>query len=207
MAVQVSTKPILFSSSMIRAILEGRKNQTRRIVKLPSWSTKDWSDFELDGNEAQIICANTGCLATILCPYGKVGDRLYVRETWAKHSKSCTDLPKIFYRADEDTDPDIYLYPLQVEWKPSIHMPRAISRITLELTDIRVQRLQDISEEDAIAEGVPPFNWDDGESLRPIPAFAKLWDSINHETHPWKSNSWVWAVSFKRILGGVQQCR
>lgn len=188
---QVKEHPILFSGAMVRATLEDRKTQTRRVVKLPSWSTRNWDDFETDGRTAEVICSNTGCSAVICCPYGKVGDRLWVRETWCYFIAGDAH---IGYKATDEICPDAI-----DRWHPSIHMPRTASRITLEITDIRVERLQEINEQDAIAEGVEPFNWDDGQSLRPIPAFAKLWDSINAEKHPWSSNPYVWAVSFRKL--------
>ncbi|HEY9749835.1 MAG TPA: hypothetical protein V6C63_14215 [Allocoleopsis sp.] len=217
-ATPIKERPILFSGPMIRAILEGRKTQTRRIIKLPSWSTNDWSDFETDGKEAEIICANTGCLASIPCPYGQVGDRLYCRETWSKSLPEWQIEAPYIYRADH-LDPKGDAQP--IKWKPAIHMPKEASRITLEITDVRVQRLQEISEEDAIAEGIRLIGdtfphggdfWKKGPNFYTIEypgwsfnaptakeCFAHLWDSINGKTYPWGSNLFVRAVSFKRI--------
>lgn len=167
----MSTRPILFSGPMVRAVMEGRKTQTRRKMKTPP------DCFE---NPLSVLFA---------CPYGQVGDRLWVRESFAV----CED-NNIFYKADGKPDPwDGWD---GVKWKPSIHMPRQASRITLEITGIRVERLNDISEADAIAEGcqcagVPA-------SLTNRGAFAKLWESING-FDSWSVNPWVWVVEFKVV--------
>lgn len=228
----VPEHPILFSGEMVRAILNDSKTQTRRILKLPKWSTQDWSDFEFEDDDMPIvIAAETGCFANIACPYGKVGDRLWVRETWRPKSWGCDfDWMMIEFKGGGDakeinpsevwgddaevvwakmarecvdvgnptTDSGDFILEKPLKWRASIFMPRAVSRITLEITEIRIERLQDISEEDAKAEGVPPFDWNDGWSLRPVPAFTKLWDSINGTKYPWSSNPWVWCVNFKR---------
>lgn len=168
----VKERPILFSAPMIVALLDGRKTQTRRIVKLPrgfdiNHYPRDGcgldgvginADFMLD---LQIQTAVDDCEVHLFpCPYGVVGDRLWVREAWRAHWDD--SVISVNYRAD-DTVKDFYTSDLpessfrpsflEWKWKPSIHMPRCASRITLEITDVRVQRLQDISEEDAIAEG------------------------------------------------------
>jgi hypothetical protein len=165
-------KPILFSTEMVKAILEGRKSQTRRIVKPQPWShTK-----------------------RVLCPYGKLGDILWVRETWAH-----TGAYHIFkagnnwgeYYVDENYNPT----DKKIQWKPSIHMPRAACRIRLEITDIRVERLQDISWEDVVAEGCPGYRPTQDE---PTQQFQRLWQSINGE-ESWQSNPWVWVISFHTL--------
>lgn len=197
---QVKERPILFSGAMVRAILEGRKTQTRRVLKLPRWSTQDWDDFEVyENGVAETICASTGCSAVVLCPYGKKGDRLWVRETWRTINdqplSECVNHKDLQFAADAD-EAEFAIF----RFRPSIHLPRWGSRITLEVTDIRVQRLQEISEEDAIAEGVPPFNWSDRKSLRPVPAFQSFWNSINKTRgFGWDVNPWVWVVSFKCV--------
>jgi hypothetical protein len=150
---------ILFSAPMVRAILEGRKTQTRRVVK---------NQVRRDG---------------YTCPYGKPGDVLWVRETW------CGDrFNGVGYRAtDAQSGP----------WKPSIFMPRWASRITLEITDVQVERVHDINECDIVAEGIP-FPTDRYVSYEELlAAFRDLWDSINGKTYPWASNPWVWALTFK----------
>ncbi|MCY1263098.1 hypothetical protein D9M68_123650 [compost metagenome] len=222
-------RPILFSGAMVRAILDGRKTQTRRIVKLPHsnplgvWEpttfggpnggrTADGGTIPLQGG---IWHTRTGdCLAS---PYGLPGDRLWVRETW-QHSNhpfgpyepDCL----AFYRADYLDDP---LGPdlersadgIRRQWRPSIHMPRAACRLALEITGVRVERLNDCSEQDAAAEGVTPISpgaapcIDDrarhyGSEPTAVSAFASLWDSING-AGAWETNAWVWAIEFKRI--------
>jgi hypothetical protein len=145
-------RPILFSAPMVRAILDGRKTQTRRVIK----------EKLMRGEGAHV---NN-------CQYGKPGDRLWVRETFCYHDY----LARYLYKADGVTG---------VKWKPSIFMPRIASRIMLEITGIRVERLQDISEEDAIAEGWPKSSdW-----------YRSLWESINGQGS-WVLNPWVWVIEF-----------
>jgi hypothetical protein len=170
----MSERPILFSGPMVRALLEGRKTQTRRIVK---------------GHPHVLPPLNIGC------PYGVPGDRLWVRETWHP-----SDSGPELYAADYDSKERAGVE----AWKPSIHMPRRASRITLEVTDVRVERLQDITEDEARAEGC------DGKScpvgnLRAWSAsqcryqFAWLWDEINGSRAAWSDNPYVWAITFRRI--------
>jgi hypothetical protein len=177
---------------MVRAILDGRKTQTRRIVKAKDsdpkrcitlsmlmanvyeWRLQDGRWFGIDGYDTP-VCAD--------CPYGAVGDRLWVRETFA----ICAD-NNIFYKADGKPDPWD-----GIKWKPSIHMPRRASRITIEITGVRTERLNDITEVDAIAEGaqcegVPAALTNRG-------AFAKLWEVINGKGS-WQHNPWVWVIEF-----------
>lgn len=211
MLTEVRERPVLFSGPMVRAILEGRKTQTRRVVKLPRWSTGDWDDFEYDGLEALAICEETGCQATVPCPYGQSGDRLWVREAFFDHGDLDGAITRrderIEYRAepwdrmcdDKDAGP----------WRPSIHMPRWASRLTLEITDVRVERVQAITREDAIAEGV--FEADAAkelaarraiterrDSVGPRDYFRALWDTINAARgYSFESNPWVWALTFR----------
>lgn len=202
-------RPILFSGPMVRAILDGRKTQTRRVIK-PTQPRDDgmWP---------------AGRNPVPDCPYGRPGDRLWVRETWG--ISLCGNRVSLSPEAWPDGWPvdrlryaaDGYDFGLSTK-RPSIHMPRWASRITLEITDIRVQRLRDISEDDAVAEGIE-YGQSDGATsngrnrcfVNPVSpneegtaqwAFSQLWDSINAERAPWASNPWVWAVSFKRINNG-----
>lgn len=180
-------RPILFSGSMVRAILEGRKTQTRRIIKPQPDMVLNWDDVRLK-------VWHEGKKGYAVCPYGKPEDRLWVRETWAKDIPGCPN--GVTYRAD-------HLDPLgdgpakPITWKPSIHMPRIASRITLEIIRVRVEKLQSISEEDAKAEGV--VNYDDRKWVTYALQFSRLWDSINSKRAPWSSNPWVWVVEFKRV--------
>jgi len=198
--------PIIFSGPMVKAILEGRKTQTRRIVKLPKWSTGDWSDFDLYESGPRVvpmvICENTGCLAGV-APRFLPGDHLWIRETWAHEPGSHPDDAGFLYRA---TDPGWDAEPSGLRWKPSIFMPRWASRITLEITNVRVERVQDISEEDAEAEGITDAEIligilsGNGSKEKPFArTYADLWDSINGKKHPWSSNPWVWVYEFRRV--------
>lgn len=202
-------KPILFSGEMVRAILEGRKTQTRRIVKFTKWMH---SGEIFHAIEAMNLSSNKCIIKRGVCdgitdkwnyPYGAAGDRLWVRETWCAEPEydmvKPSDIPldsPIWYRAQADDDLS--------KWRPSIFMPRWASRITLEITNIRVERLQDISKSDAISEGVKPC---DDESHHEIPfgcvcevdRFKSLWDSINADRAPWESNPWVFVIEFKKL--------
>lgn len=197
--------PILFSGPMVRAILDGTKTQTRRAVKpqprdVPDGSyvdaynhTSDWCFWSADNRLVNSVGPiDKTCMWR--CPYGKPGDLLWVRETWAKR---CADAEQfgteeVLYKATS-------MLIVPPAWKPSIHMPRWASRITLRVTDVRVQRVQEISEEDAIAEGCRGELR--GDTIYPPHAqFAELWDSINAKRgHSWESNPWVWAVTFERV--------
>lgn len=199
-------RPILFSGEMVKAILDGRKTQTRRVMKPQPIIGEGGSMVDL-GNGWAVL---DGIMAGEWnCPYGKPGDRLWVRETW-RAGGIYADIMKIadlnpaadehiHYRADEqDSGVDV--------WRPSIHMPRWASRITLEVTDIRVERVQDISETDVGAEGIESTLTDPntGNVVERCPgdrwAFAGLWDSINAKRgYSWESNPWVWVVEFKRV--------
>ncbi len=186
-------KPILMSAPMVRALLAGKKTQTRRLVTLPD-------GVEFDGYAPNgDVCASTANEPTgtrlIRNKYGAPGDRLWVRETWAWLTGNGK---RLVYRADADppmTSGGTESVP-GMRWTPSIFMRRAQSRITLEVTSVRVERLNDISEEDARAEGVAPLQMDHGLF---VPSFHGLWDSINGERAPWDANPWVWVVSFERV--------
>lgn len=194
-------RPILFSGAMVRAILDGRKTQTRRVVKpQPEVSEQgnlmgEWLAKPLDG----LLLPRVQDI-TVHCPYGQPGDRLWVRETWGFNP----DFPGIHghacYRADPGHDYD------GIKWKPSIHMPRAVCRLKLEITGVRVERLNDCSHADAVAEGIAPEleGWTDYSNpscqmcLDPIDSYRSLWDEING-AGAWAANPWVWVVEFKRI--------
>lgn len=202
----MKSRPILFSAPMVRALLADTKTQTRRPLREGTW---------LDPKEGVIRMCSVGNGVTgfqsVACPYGVPGDQLWVREQFAgsiayeRHGYPLREWGnKIWYCADGE--------PRSGQWtrpRPSIHMPRSLSRITLELTDVRVERLQDISEADALAEGVTP-KWEPGcsgrlmeaiggFSFRPAAsAYADLWEQING-AGSWDANPWVWALSFKRV--------
>lgn len=196
-------RPILFSGAMVRAILEGRKTVTRRVVKgldperLGETMTRaQWRQVNRELPESFGI--------TYLCPYGKPGDRLWVRETWARVGN--TDPGYLVYRATYPAclPPGLERVPADIRdagyrWRPSIHMPRAASRILLEITAVRVERLHGISRGDAMAEGCPFPNMAAGPDPRQW--FAELWQEING-ADSWAANPWVWVLEFKRVQEG-----
>lgn len=169
-------RPILFSAPMIQALLNGKKSQTRRSIKWPK-------EYQVDNAAMERIAARNDPFALRRCPYGQPGDRLWVRETF-----TANEFMECKYRAD-GTIPS--------HWTPSIHMPRWASRITLEITNVRIERLQDISESDAAAEGfdLPPA---EGQSFKfkALHNFKFTWNQIYKN---WDQNPWVWVIEFKRI--------
>lgn len=203
-------RPILFSGPMVRAILNGQKTQTRRICKpQPVADPKFLGGFYLPAKQADIAIGAPHVHEA--CRYGQPGDRLWVRETFVQgydedpetgmlqqYDEDGSRLPmKTWYRATGEIDwADDDGYEVPVPWRPSIHMPRALCRIVLEITGVRVERLQDISDADALAEGVDRTNTS-------IPGYAcerfqTLWQSINGP-ESWAANPWVWVIEFKRI--------
>lgn len=215
-------RPILFSGPLVRALLRDvdPKTVTRRLIRDEWFRCLDPEDPEDMPN----ILAQ--------CPHGVAGDRLWVRETWQMFDPEKDSIPterlgpraphsgventrKIGWRACYAADGPL-VHPVHgpARWRPSIHMPRWASRITLEIVSVRVERLQDITEEDAEAEGVDE---DPGEPQHEyhsttgvylgacypdasyVRAFQALWDSINGERASWQSNPWVWVVSFQRV--------
>ncbi|MDR6946401.1 hypothetical protein J2Y39_000981 [Pseudomonas sp. 2957] len=195
-------RPISFSAPMVRAILDGRKTVTRRPVK---GSALKWLE--------EFVPEFVALSANELCPFGQIGERLWVRETWYCDHNEVMRGP---YLKPDDLDVSearddgtlVYaadgLAPYEQEqptWKPSVHMPRWACRILLEITDVRVERLQDISEEQAKAEGLRAWRMtgdggysDDGESARD--QFIDLWRSTGGN---WDANPWVWVIEFKRV--------
>lgn len=212
MSSDKAERPILFSAPMVRAILEGRKTQTRRVMKhqpqrvvVPGIGPM-LAIQQPRGND-RWLWPNARNEVVASCPYGVPGDRLWVRETFihepadycreASVSIPCRPALTV-YRADVED-------PREGRWTPSIHMPRALSRIDLEVTGVRVERLQDISENDALAEGADgphPASWHpDAPEVGPESyrlGFRELWESING-AGSWEANPWVWVVEFRRI--------
>lgn len=214
MSEAIKERPILFLAPMVRAILEGRKTVTRCPVKATKAHAdgfmmldhgKGWRPYNAFGDFAS---DHEGMEYPIACPYGKLGDRLWVRETCFINDYREASVPEqeradceIHYRADGI--PDFEGEEELIRWRPSIHMPRWASRILLEVTDVRVERLQDITEEQALAEGIKKhsdggYHVEDGKhfSDSPVESFACLWSSVGGD---WDANPWVWCVSFKRI--------
>jgi len=190
-------RPILFNGPMVQAIREERKTQTRRVMKPqpPDWTGDLFplSNGKWRARHPSTVGRPSAASPVFRCPYGILGDRLWVRETWALVDG------ELWYRADTDE-------PERIKWKPSIYMPRDYSRITLEVTGVRVKRVQDISVGDAMEEGIDeiPHLW---EALPELPgpshfvdAFRILWDSINTKRgFGWEANPWVWVVEFRNL--------
>lgn len=175
---------MIFNTEMVRALIDGRKTQTRRPVKFPVYDRN--MGCELAGNELAGELAAGNYLNSA---FGKPGHRIWVRETWTPESIDAEDgsySPD--YRATASGQP------LDGRWTPAIHMPRWASRITLEITSIRVERLRSMSQEDARAEGVIAASGPMEAGL----AFRELWDSI-YGPDSWQANPWVWVIEFKRI--------
>lgn len=228
-------KPIIFSGPMVKAILEGRKTQTRRIIKpQPPRSLYNnkgsgyWITVEIDGHSH----------GPWQCPYGSKGDLLWVKETYAIesnwliesnekypppfndgrpinwleeegvkfweqcHYRATDPTPELCYHNDVDNEPT-------VKWRPSIFMFKWACRLWIEILDVRVERLQDISEEDAKAEGsqIPcaelPKSCQQA-TLTERTQFSRIWDSINGKKHPWENNPWVWVIEFKKVIPKTQ---
>lgn len=228
-------RPILFNGPMVKAILDGRKTQTRRIVKPqasnlvrvnghthPAYITADGEWYYRDPDDWS---AHDCQYRLLKCPFGQVGEQLWVKETYCRrwvddgfayNDNGNLDPSCCYYRADrvEPTcvDGDGFQKwnkdgSAASPWRPSIFMPRWASRIQLEVVNVRVERLQDISKADAIAEGGPPSHPSIDAISREIGYaddfsrswYAQLWDSINGKTHPWASNPFVWVIEFKRV--------
>lgn len=199
----MNERPIIFNGDMVRAILDGRQTQTRRpIVPQPVSFRNGWYDwgYAVGASRAtspKSVFWNAEAYAergeapplAPYCPFGQPGDRLWVRETWwpEMYYEPCP----VLYATDADRPP------MGFRWRPSIHMPRWASRITLEITDVRVQRLQEISLADIEHEGVDYWNAPDKS---PADAFSTAWDSIYAKRGlGWEQNPWVWAITFRRL--------
>lgn len=242
----VKERPILFSGPMVRAIRAGLKTQTRRVMKPqpsdllslprtppPRLQEKKWAIPYFDAYcGAAKTAANPRGMTEhwcwwdeydrqgpdwIRCPFGVPGDRLWLRETWARLTGNGV---RTVFRAD--ADPPLSLIdqkPVEhMKWTPAIYMPRSVSRVLLEIEDVRAERLRAISEADAIAEGVEPFftrfpNWGREQRLTSgelcaaaehRAAYAVLWDELNADRgFTWLSNCWVWVITF-RVLEGLR---
>lgn len=206
--------PILFSTPMVQAILEGRKSQTRRMVKF-----KYLPEIGGSYGERVMIYGKSGTLA-MYCPYGRSGDILWVREMWRiahiNHTLNIGDFFVIQFKNYSTIKIDqellrnkFYEKPYEIgsigdaysEWRPSIFMPKVASRIKLEITNIKVEKLCDITEEDVMAEGISLPNYaeqaiKDVYYPEPSDIYAELWDKING-TGSWIKNPWVWVIEFK----------
>lgn len=224
-------RPILFSGEMVRAILDGRKSMTRRVMKvqppsdgysLATCISTTWPKSE-EGKSHWVKVDNSRGFPNIVenqgiyfsCPYGQVGDRLWVKETWVQAVTNKGPIDNVVYKADCLDKHGDYWHSVasdinDVKWRSPIFMPRWASRITLEITELRVEKLQEISDEDALMEGVDKnmrsrfgyvakdseeeFNFTQAKST-----FKLLWDSINAKKYPWDSNPYVWVIGFERV--------
>ncbi|EPC5233030.1 hypothetical protein ACRZ0B_003362 [Klebsiella quasipneumoniae] len=193
---KITERGMIFNAEMVRAILDGRKTQTRRPIKWKQTRFTEVGEREDGSKWPWSEDAEHACDFWHPCPFGAVGDRIWVHETWADTGASAPDLK--LYRANyPEHVPSIYenVPPAkEIRWTPSIHMPRTASRILLEITDVRVERLRSMSQDDARAEGVIAASGPMEAGL----AFRELWDSIYGE-ESWKANPWVWVIKFKRI--------
>lgn len=193
--------PILFSGPMVRAILEGRKTQTRRMMKPQPYRSGTGTWFWSPNKNVHHV-GDDGMfqfvVSSMSCPYGRPGDRLWVRETFAPNlvlPLSDREPGDFIYRADLQGGVTKY----SAQWKPSIFCTRAASRITLEIVAVRVERLNDITEADAMAEGpTPSIVGADLDHIKWRAGYATLWEIING-AGSWDKNPWVWVIEFKRI--------
>ena len=194
-------KPILFSTPMVKAILDGRKTQTRRVIKDKDIINR--FDIDVDGKPIAYIDQATGDSypPTAIAKY-QVGDILWVRETWSKDENG-----EYVYRTNYGTTEDDSFPPSMFKWKPSIHMPREAARIFLRVTNVRVERLQEITPKDAWEEGCRIgnfFPWEKHipelqQQCRDI-LFKSLWDGLNAKRgYGWDINPWVWVYEFERV--------
>lgn len=236
----MAERGILFSASLVRALLAGTKTVTRRIVKSNAtrivW-VKDHA-ADIDGIYTGWVqdFGRKKIMRAMRCPYGVPGDRLWVRETWSPDHKNVYPMIPVVYRAADGSAPSgseirehvsgckaegggvssaECLKCVGFRWRPSIHMPRWASRITLQIDEVRVERLQEITEEEARAEGVTPLEGinpdqrlagsDDRFGDSPYRcAFAVLWDELNLERGSWASNPFVWRIGFHRVAASAQ---
>jgi len=200
--------PIIFNGEMVRAILAGRKTQTRRVIRLPNWATSittmsDGVDTSVAYQDHDLQYAHV-----VNCRW-RPGDTLWVRETWQELRYTA------FYAADESLPPEGWPEGRWNDrWRPSIFMPRRVSRLTLEVLSVRVERVQDITAADCIAEGIGDPSYDHEiygsclgdiaggcgacQNCDPQPYFRRLWDSINAKRDfGWDTNPWVWVIEFR----------
>ena len=211
---------MIFNGEMVRAILDGRKTQTRRPIKWKQTRFTEIGEREDGSKWPWSEDAEHACDFWHPCPFGAVGDRIWVRETWSSDFANYYPNDRVWYAADNNRQLDIDMVDgvrgiyspesdvhVPFRWHPSIHMPRWASRILLEITDVRVERLNAINEHDAQAEGVAKLrggfwkHYQPGWTQHQLSArgsFVTLWKSI-YGDESWNSNPWVWVIKFKRI--------
>ncbi|HBS5707675.1 TPA: morphogenetic protein [Klebsiella pneumoniae] len=213
----MTERGMIFNAEMVRAILDGRKTQTRRIMAPQPADDIERCIFpnpEAIGWKSSLRHKH-GSTTAHFCHYGKPGDRIWVRETFQgplfdydlmdSYCKDPTPFEKpefCVYKADGVPAPEFYDADDELHccWRPSIHMPRWASRILLEITNVRVERLKSISDGDAIREGCSTSDMKSGDCVADV--FARLWASI-YGAESWNANPWVWVISFKRVEGGA----
>ena len=197
----MKARPILMSAPMVRALLDGRKTQTRRVIAQRSLDNSFCVIKSATSDAQQLVWRGA-----VPCPYGQPGDLLWVRETWGRCrgvGQEVQPTAPVIYRADMDhcgqhpclLDGQTVLVNAREPWKPSIHMPRSASRLTLEITGVRVELLQDISDADAMAEGDPNQSLIASENTH-LDWYQTLWESINGRGS-WDANPWVWVLEFR----------
>lgn len=201
---EMKQRPIIMSVESVQAILDGRKTQTRRVVKnnpknifkfnCTKLIEKGLEFFGFCGEDKRVISKH------IKCPYGKKGDRLWVKESFHKYEEDGEHI--VYKNPKEPTRVFKRFESYEVgKWNSPLFMPRSLSRLTLEITNIRVERLQDITEDDAIAEGIKPLLVPpDGGSQPYVEGYRYLWDKLNAKRgYSWESNPFVWVIEFRRL--------
>lgn len=193
-------KPILFNTQMVRALLEGRKTVTRRVVRFKGGQNPAWSGYIPDG----AVLYGSNNIPAAKAPY-QPGDVLWVRETWSISNGAC--LYRAFPGAGMEPDKqDATMQEMGLKWRPSIHMPREAARIFLRVAGVRVERLQDVKYFDCLAEGIP-YRQMEADIVQD---FAALWDRTikpaDLSTFGWAANPWVWVIEFERTgPGGTEE--
>ncbi|ENR6004739.1 hypothetical protein ACEWM3_004966 [Klebsiella pneumoniae] len=191
----MSERGMIFNAEMVRALLDGRKTQTRRPIKWKQTRFTEIGEREDGSKWPWSEDAEHACDFWHPCPFGAVGDRIWVRETWARYNID-QNSHDIAYRATTPED-----QPEEGRWRPSIHMPRWASRILLEITGVRVERLQSITLGD-ICKEVGCGLYDFRPATHGFQVWEELWKSI-YGAENWQANPWVWVISFERIEGGA----
>lgn len=211
----MTERPILMTPENAQKCHDGIKTQTRRIVKAQPDQDVEWFGYlaanrqdsgfyPMKGNPVDSDCWMSALGEKINCPYGFVGDRLWVREAWYQAFKSTSTNNGCVYKGQDnglELNPGWSPKPNGKGWRRSIHMPRWACRTVLEITEIRVERLQEITPDDAIAEGVfcPEIGYVQHGDRAPVLLFGVLWESI-HGKGSWDKNPWVWVISFRKVL-------
>lgn len=223
-ATTMSERPIIFSAPMVRAILDGRKTQTRRVmnpqpVPDPHATGKHWWECAAVRSMVEVEDwmqdPRDPSQCYFFCPYGRPSDRLWVREAWRCHGGREYEYQRnrnaVIYRADDDGSTR---YDRTHDWRNALFMPRWASRLLLEVVSVRVERVQEITPHDVIDEGFDDPSWwrefrnSDGRELiredSALIAFEDTWNDLNAKRgYGWASNPWVWVIEFRRVEGGA----